>query len=407
MQFGFNHPFKEQLEFFEQKLNLPSDRWDDITKSAHDKAFIVAGAADADLLQDLNDAIKKAIREGKGIEEFRRDFKQIVKNRGWTGWTGQGTKGGEAWRTRIIYQTNMATSYSAGRYKQLTDPEYLKIRPLWTYHHLDGVEHPRIVHVSWNGVTLPHDHIFWKTHFPINAFGCHCWVTAARPGAKIVEPPPGWQTIDAKTGTYVGIGKGFDYAPGASVTKPMQSFIDDKLIKLDAAIGAAMWQKLSPVIAKDRELMWWDKLDALTAAKRPDGGYTVLSAMPVDVVDWLAVNNKPLPMSAEIAVPNYLPFGSKQARHQAAANALSIEEWRSLPSTLNAPGAIYFDTRNNTLIFVAEEIGPTKMAIEFDPIKSERAGANMILTTFRVDDVSIAAEVKGGQWEIVKVSGRR
>ena len=407
MDFGFNTPFKEQLEHFQQKLNLPSERWDDITKAAHDKAFIVAGAMNADLLQDFNDAIEKAIREGKGIEEFRKDFKRIVRHRGWTGWTGEGSAGGEAWRTRIIYQTNMATSYSAGRYKQLTDPEFLKIRPNWTYHHLDGVEHPRIVHVSWNGVTLPHDHIFWKTHFPINDFGCHCWVTAARPGAKIVEPPPGWDAIDPKTGTYVGIGKGFDYAPGASATKPMQSFIDDKLIKLDTPIGAAMWQVLQPVINLERQQMWWEKLAALAETKRIRGGYTVLSALPVDVVEWLAANNKTLPVSAEIAVPDYLPFGAKQARHQAAANALTMDEWRNLPAILNQPGAIYYDTRNNTLIFVAEEIGPAKLAIEFDPVRSEKAGANLVLTTFRVDDVSIAAEVKGGQWEIVKVSGRR
>ena len=44
MKFGFNTPFAEQLDFFRQKLNLPSERWDDIQKAAHDRAFIVAGA---------------------------------------------------------------------------------------------------------------------------------------------------------------------------------------------------------------------------------------------------------------------------------------------------------------------------------------------------------------------------
>ena len=36
------------------------------------------------------------------------------------GWTGQGTKAGEAWRTRVIYDTNLFTSYSTGRTRQMT-----------------------------------------------------------------------------------------------------------------------------------------------------------------------------------------------------------------------------------------------------------------------------------------------
>lgn len=404
---GFGLPFQEQIDFFRAKLNLPTDRWDDIKKQANDRAFIVAGAANADLLQDLRNAVDKAITEGKGIAEFRKDFKRIVKARGWQGWTGQGTKAGESWRTRVIYTTNLSTSYAAGRWKQLTDPEFLKLYPIWEYVHNDSVTYPRPIHVSWNGITLPAVHVFWLSHFTPNGWGCQCYIVPRRAGTPLKYPPAGWDTVDPKTGEYVGIDKGFGYAPGANANTPMQSFIDDKLIKLDAPIGAAMWEKLAPVIAKERQELWWAKLDALAEAKRPDGGYTVLSAMPVDVIDWLAAQNKNMPVSAEIAVPNYLPFGAKQARHQAAGNALSFVEWRNLPTWLSQPGAIYYDTRNDTLIFVAEEKGPAKIAIEFDPQRSERAGMNLILTTFRVDDVSIAAEVKSGDWQVVKVFGRR
>ncbi len=43
----FNSPFTEQVAFFRKKINLPSERWDDIKKSAHDRGFIVAGATGA------------------------------------------------------------------------------------------------------------------------------------------------------------------------------------------------------------------------------------------------------------------------------------------------------------------------------------------------------------------------
>ncbi|MDF0377687.1 phage minor head protein [Methylophilus sp. YYY-1] len=407
-------PFKEQADFFSQKINLPSERYDDIKLAAHDRAFIVAGAMKADLVADLRNSVNQAIAEGKSIQWFRQNFDAVVAKNGWTGWTGEGSQKGRDWRTRIIYQTNMSTSYAAGRWTQLNDPDLLKVRPYWRYVHADGVRHPRPMHLSWNGITLPHTDVFWKTHFCPNGYLCHCRITAASAadykaaqGDGKGQRPDNWNQIDPKTGAPIGIDKGFDYAPGANVNKPMQSFVDSKLIKLDAPIGAAMWKELAPVIAKERQEMWWQKLDALDTAKRPSGSYTVLAAMAPDTLTWLAKNQKAMPVSAEIAVPDYLPFGAKQARHLAAGNALTLDEWRNVPALLNAPGAIYYDTRNDTLIFVAEEKGPAKIAIEFDPQKSKKTGLNLILTAFRVDDYSIAGEVKSGNWQIVEVSGRR
>lgn len=89
---GFGTPFQEQIDFLRQKLRLPTERWDDIQRSAHDRAFIVAGAAKADLLADLHQSVIRAVTEGKGADAYQRDFKSIVAKHGWTGWTGEGTK---------------------------------------------------------------------------------------------------------------------------------------------------------------------------------------------------------------------------------------------------------------------------------------------------------------------------
>lgn len=274
--FGFGTPFQEQLDFFRQKLNLPTERWDDIKKSAHDKAFIVAGAGKADLLNDLRQAMDKRIKDGKGINAFRAEFAEIVKRNGWTGWTGQGSVAGEAWRTRIIYATNMSTSYAAGRWAQLNDPDLLKLRPYWRYHHADGVLHPRPHHKAWNGITLPHDHPFWKTHFAPNGWMCHCYITAVSAeeyaraqAAGKGAPPAGWDAIDPKTGAPVGIDKGFDYAPGANVNRPMKDFIDNKLINLDAPIGAAMWDVLKPVLLKEQAAAVYEMVAVAAASMEP------------------------------------------------------------------------------------------------------------------------------------------
>ena len=88
--------FAEQIAFFRQKVNLGTQRWDDILGAAHDRSFVVAGAAKADLLADLRAAVTKAIAQGTTLAEFRKDFEALVARHGWTGWTGEGTAAGRA-----------------------------------------------------------------------------------------------------------------------------------------------------------------------------------------------------------------------------------------------------------------------------------------------------------------------
>ena len=136
----FKQPWPVQMDYFRQKLNLPTAQWTDIMKAQHDRSFVVAGAMASDLLEDLRQEVDKAIAGQSTLEDFRAGFDDIVARHGWY------YKGGRNWRTRVIYQTNLQTSYAAGRYQQLTDPDMLKARPYWRYRHSDSVLHPRPQH---------------------------------------------------------------------------------------------------------------------------------------------------------------------------------------------------------------------------------------------------------------------
>ncbi|OIO75433.1 MAG: hypothetical protein AUJ57_00080 [Zetaproteobacteria bacterium CG1_02_53_45] len=226
---AFAKPFPEQVAFFRGKLGnlVPTARWDDISRSAHDRGFMVAGAAKADLLADLGAAVDRSISEGKSIGAFRKDFRAIVEKHGWHGWTGDESDARRAWRTRIIYNTNAITSYSAGRLAQLRQGNF----PFWVYRHNDSVNHPRPLHVAWDGLTLPSDALWWKTHYPPNGWVCRCYVLGARSaaGAKRLggdpdkKPESSWSESDPKTGGPVGIDKGWDYMPGDSVSDTVQA----------------------------------------------------------------------------------------------------------------------------------------------------------------------------------------
>ena len=224
----FRQPFAEQVAAFRLRLGdlVPTAVWDELTGAQHDRAFMVAGATKADLLADLARAVDKAISEGTGFDAFQKDFRALVEKNGWHGWTGEGTAKGEAWRMRTIYRTNMATTYAAGRLAQLRDGKFA----FWVYKHGGSLE-PRLQHLAWNGVALPPDHPFWREHYPPNGWNCSCTATGARTEAGIKrvggDPakglPPGWEAIDPKTGTPVGVGKGWDHAPGDTVSDIIQA----------------------------------------------------------------------------------------------------------------------------------------------------------------------------------------
>lgn len=271
----FNKPFQEQVDFFRPKLNLPTEHFDDILKSAHDRAFVVAGAMKADLLNDLRLAVDKSIAEGKSIQWFRKEFDNIVAKHGWTGWTGEGTKAGRDWRTRVIYQTNLSASYAAGRWAQLNDPDLLKRRPYWKYIHNDTVAHPRPLHQSWSGMVLKHDDPFWQTHFPPNGWGCRCRVTAVPASEYKGHPAPddGEYIYKDRFGTEhvlpKGIDYGWDYAPGASIGQVMQPVVETKIKVLPTPLADALAQDVTAVVLRTK-LVSLDEFIAAGSTKTAD-----------------------------------------------------------------------------------------------------------------------------------------
>lgn len=216
-------PFSEQIRFFRRKLNLPTASWTTIWQAEHDRAFTVAGAMRDDLLEDFRKSVEKVISEGATLAQFRKDFNEIVARHGWS------YNGSPGWRSRVIYDTNLRTSYQAGRYRQMQ--EVKQLRPYWRYVHSDAVENPRPEHLAWHGLVLPADDPWWQTHFPPNGWGCQCTVetlSAAdleRLGKSSPDQAPEIEYEEKRVGvtgpnprTVIvpkGIDPGFAYAPGA------------------------------------------------------------------------------------------------------------------------------------------------------------------------------------------------
>lgn len=245
-----SQPFDAQVRFFAGKDLVPTARWNDLWKEAHDTGFMVAGAMKADLLADLHAAVAKAINDGTTLETFRKHFDQIVAKHGWTGWRGEGTEAGRAWRTRLIYDTNLNASYQAGRWAQIQAGK--ATRPYLEYRHSDLSVHPRPLHKSWNGKVIPVDDPWWRTHWPPNGWGCKCRAFALnerdlrRLGKTKPDAAPDdgtYEWVDRTTGeTHTvpsGIDPGWDYVPG-SLRGDLLQQIERKAATLPRPIGEAL-----------------------------------------------------------------------------------------------------------------------------------------------------------------------
>lgn len=350
---AFALPFAEQIAFFRRKLNLPTETWLDIRQAAHDRAFVVAGATTADLLDDLRAAIDKAISTGTSLETFRRDFRRIVAERGWTGWTGEGTRAGEAWRTRVIYETNLRTSYAAGRWAQLNDPALLAARPYWRYVHSDGVLNPRPHHKAWGDarLTLRHDHPFWRTHYPPNGWGCRCRVVSAREPAAgdATVPPAGWDAALESTGAPAGIDRGWGYAPGAGSAAPLRELVEQKLLMLDAPIGARMWEALRPALEMEQRLALADMVDAVAGTMLARGDAALVTTLKPGVVDALA-RLQHAPASADVWLRDEELLHALRDTKAMREASLSTQTWRDLPRLLEG-ATPYWDTEDPALVY--------------------------------------------------------
>ncbi len=355
-------PFLEALAFFRAKLNLPTRRWDNLLGAAHDRAFVVAGAMQADLLMDLRAAVDQAIAQGTTWATFRKDFRKIVAERGWTGWTGEGTKAGEAWRTRVIYDTNLFTSYAAGRYQQMK--AVAPSRPYWRYRHSDAVVHPRLEHLAWNGKILRHDDEWWKQHAPPNRFGCKCYIETladrdlkklgiAPPTADAGKAMPYAGMTDPKTGLPRGVDKGWDYQPGKTWFPDMDKYdyvTAKQLIAANMADGVFdRWiQRINEQVAEELKKPEYAGLDKKATEARlrqqldRKEEYPV-AALPQEEMDRLGVSTQVVLLSEYDAI--------KQAYSRKDDPNFTVDVYRAVQSILESAELIVREGDQSTVWF--------------------------------------------------------
>ena len=371
--------FPEQIKMFRQKVSIGTDAWTDVYAGEHDIAFTVAGAK-GQVLDDLHKQIDKVASEGMTIAEFRQNFRDIVQRTGWA------YNGGENWRTRVIYETNLRQSYHAGREAQMADPELRKLRPYGLYRH-GGSADPREEHLALDGTVVALDDPWWDTWSPMNGWGCNCKkfmiskADADRMGLKILEKAPPFEYEEKTIGVRgpsprtvrvpKGIDPGFEHRPGANRIGEASERYMASLSGMDPRIAAATLSSnplregaLEGLVQRQRE--WLDNLQARGTA-RNDVIHVGVINLPV--LRRLADRGR-LPESAGIVLRDQEALHILRDSKAAAGKALSRDQLDQLPRILAKPAAVLWDKQDGALLYVfPAPTGTGKLVVRIDYVE--------------------------------------
>ncbi len=354
-------PFTEAFSAFERRLKnkVGTKYWDDMVGHAHAQSFTVAGATKAELLNDFGKSIADIQKAGGTLNDFRKEFDTIVAKHGWS------YNGARGWRTRVIFETNMRTSYAAGRWQQVekrASREKKKGRELFLIYDTARDERVRDAHDNWRDIVRPVNDEFWITHYPPNGWGCRCIARTASESylksRKLDSTPdnlmPEIQTedrINTRTGEVYkdqipGIDTGWNYNVGQRSLFPDPNRMEIPELGHEVA-------KLSVSSPNFKKLF-----NGSTSGSAPVG------FMESALSEALNVNTKKVVISGET-------LKKQRTRHP----DLSIEEYQIIPDMI-ANGLVVQEA-DQTLVFFRSG-GKLYRSV----VKRIKGGNELVMTTF-------------------------
>jgi len=339
-------PYQEAIDFLRNKLQIPTKAWDALQGDIHAKAFTIAGATKAALLNDLHQDIIASITNGETITSFRKRFDQTVSKHGWS------YKGKRGWRTSLIYNTNKRTARMSARWQKMWNNR--KYRPYLQYMDVgDGRVRP--LHRLWNGTTLPIEHDWWLTHYPPNGWGCRCTTRSLskrdleRDGLTVadMDAVKAVKHVNTKTGeeTWLvpGIDQGWDYNVGKAWLAPETHF-GEQVMSLPFKIRADALDAVD-ISPADNAFKLFVNDTALLFAKEKTppkhirtGGY-----LTNDILDGLFTNGV-IPHNVQLTIRDREIMHLLRDTKTDRGAALLFSHIQNLPEHIRTPDVVLWDT---------------------------------------------------------------
>ena len=230
------------VKWYESKGYVFSWDWKDTWQEAHAKSFTVAKVMKLDILQSINDEVKKTQTDGNTVNEFQKDLEPTLKKLGWwgkvpakdvPGWNGKGDPNqmvqlGSPRRLKTIYFTNANVAYNSGRWN--SQFENKKERPYLRYNQVQRSS-KRDDHAKFHHKVYRVDDPIWDIIYPPNGWHCGCYVNALTE-AELKSSKLEVSESTAAERSKTNVEEGWNFNPGKAAFEPDLSKYDDNIAKL-------------------------------------------------------------------------------------------------------------------------------------------------------------------------------
>ncbi len=232
---GFGVQFYEAIKAAQQRgVVLPDVYYGELQGLARQQAFSIAGIAALDQLEQVRNSLSAGLQRGISFKKWQ---KEMLEN---------GILELPEHRLDNIFRTNIQSNYNRGRWEKIQRNK--QHRPYLMY---DAINDSRVrpAHLALDGVIKPADDSFWNAHAPLNGYRCRCRLislTEKQAQARSGQDKGLNKTIKLSA---MKPDKGWDYNPGADLTKGINKAIKSKpesKVK-DAAIKRINTQTYIPV----------------------------------------------------------------------------------------------------------------------------------------------------------------
>lgn len=162
--------FDEAVRYFRARVPLTDDEFAAIAEASHQRAFTIAGASQLELVTEAWNEVGRAVEEGSTLE----DFKLAVQDKLFRAWGVD-----DPYRVETIFRNAVQGAYSAGRYKEMTEPAVLKARPFWKFSAILDQGTSSICR-RLHGTVLAADDPWWDSHVPPCHHSCRSAILSLR-----------------------------------------------------------------------------------------------------------------------------------------------------------------------------------------------------------------------------------
>lgn len=167
----FSMPFEEAIVAFLARGIISPAEYRRLSAEARARAFSVSRLTSDELVKRVRDVLGRTLEEGGSYREFVRQVRAGEVDLGITP-TSSGY-------LENVFRTNVASSYGAGRLRQMTDPAVAAARPFLEYRTARD-SRVRETHAALEGVVFRQDDPGWRDFNPPLGFQCRCNLVTRR-----------------------------------------------------------------------------------------------------------------------------------------------------------------------------------------------------------------------------------